>query len=176
MGQRSIVIAVILVIVALILGVVFVIRGIFFSPNVQKSTAPVSVATTVSVANALKDPIVYDGLTVDVNSSVSDWVTKRVFTLRDGNAGGLFGVSNTGQLIVIADKNFSLNKKTNDPNLGLGETVKVHVKGRIRIMNKLELSQAMGIDLDKGDIKLDDNNLSSWKEGSVLILESVEKL
>lgn len=186
MESRTRLIVIALVSVAVVLAVIFLIRGIFSivnrkapatSTTVSKSTNPVSVTKlTVDASNINKDPLVYDGLTVEVNSKVSDWITKKIFTLNAGTSGGIFGGSG-GQLLVISDKTFPLHKTTAEQGLGLGELVNVHLIGRVRIMDRVELGRVIGIDLDNKDLQLDDNGLlSSWKEGPVLILDSVDKL
>ena len=67
-------------------------------------------------------------------------------------------------------------KDTTGKEVGLGETVNVKVKGRVRIVSREELSLFLGLDVDGDDIKLDDNNIANWREGSILLADTVEKL
>lgn len=177
MGQKSIILTIGLIIFAVIFGLVFLVSHI--NPSSKKKSATttpiVAVKKTVSVDDITNDPLVYEGLTVEVDSQINDWVTKRAFTVTSAAAGGLFGGGGGGkQLLVIREKPFSLPAKTNV--LGLGETVNVHMKGRTVILNKKQLANVLGVDLDSDTFKLDDNNISSWQLGSVLLLDSVEKV
>lgn len=170
-----------LVSVAVFLALLFLVRGIASivsknSNQAQKtSNKPVPIVKlTVSAANIIKDPLVYDGLTVEINSNVSDWITKNVFALNAGSSSLLGGTS--GQLIVASSKKFTLNTSSDQKGLGLGENANVHIRGRVIIVNREEFKRITGIDLDGSDIKLDDNKISNWKEGPIIILDSVEKL
>lgn len=169
-----------LISIAVILAVIFLIKGISSiagkNSQSQKTNTKIVPVTSLTVdpVNINKDPLVYDGLTVDINSTVSDWVTKKIFALNAGT-NTFFGGS-AGQLIVISSKEFPLHRKSDEKGLGLGETVNVHVRGRVRIVSRAELSRITGIDLDGKDIQLDDNSISGWTEGPVIILDSVEKL
>jgi len=72
---------------------------------------------------------------------------------------------------------FNLPKTTTDKNLGLGETVNVQIKGRVVLLDRAQLGNALGYDLDGEDAKLIKNSLvSTWERGNVLLLESVEKI
>jgi len=53
------------------------------------------------VASIVNDPLAYDGLTVEIDSQISDWVTKKSFTL--GSSGGIFGGGGQ-QLLVVSEK------------------------------------------------------------------------
>ncbi|GEM_PF-3279517 len=173
MGQKSILLTIGVIIFA-VLFVVLLILSRLESPT-NKKTAQKAVVTpknTINTVDIINDPLVYDGLTVEVDSKISDWITKRSFTVSTGK--GLLGGS--GQLLVISKSSFTLPQNAPKNGIGLGETVNVHLKGRVRIMDRVELGRALGLDLDGKDIKLDDNSIDSWKEGSVLLLTSVEKL
>ena len=175
MGQKSILISIVVIIFAVIFAVLFILSRATIPTRTQKAQAEAQAApkTAVNAIDIIEDPIVYDGLTVEIDSRITDWVTKRVFTVNAGS-GGLLGKQ--GQLLVINKDTFTLPKYAPKGGIGLGEIVNVKLKGRVRIMSRIELEQAMGIDLDAGDIKLDDNNIDNWDEGSVLLLTSVEKL
>lgn len=183
MGKREILITIGVILFIVVFVVLFILSRITPNTNMnanrntRNTTANVTPGAEVkkeiiSVNNIVTDPLVYDGLDVEVESKVVDWVTKRVFTV--GSSGGFLS-SGGKRLIVVGRDNFKLPKDTTGTELGLGETVNVHLKGRVRIMNKEELGTLMGIDLEGTDIKLDDGNTDSWSEGSVLILQSVER-
>ncbi len=185
MGKREILITVGVILFIVVFVILFVLSRITPSTTTNRNTGNNTTNTTsakttpavkkeiISVTNIVTDPLVYDGLDVEVQSKVVDWVTKRVFTV--GSSGGF--LSNGGKrLIVVGRDNFKLPKDTTGTELGLGETVNVHLKGRVRIMDKEELGTLMGVDLEGTDIKLDDGNTDSWREGSVLILQSVERI
>lgn len=185
MGRREILITVGVILFIVLFVVLFILSRITPSTTTNrntknnttnststKNTTPLVKKEIISVNNIVTDPLVYDGLDVEVESKVVDWVTKRVFTV--GSSGGF--LSNSGKrLLVVGRDDFKLPKDTKGTELGLGETVSVHLKGRVRIMNKEELGTLMGVDLEGTDIKLDDGNTDSWREGSVLILQSVER-
>lgn len=177
MGQKSILISIAVIIFVVIFAVVFILsRATSTGRKDQKAdTAQKSEATRVLVSapDVINDPLVYDGLTVEVEAPITDWVTKRSFTV-NASGRGLLGVP--GQLLVVSKTPFKLPKDTKDTEVGLGETVQVHLKGRVRIVSRAELTRVLGLDVDGEDIKLDDNNIDNWKEGSILLLTSVEKL
>ncbi len=184
MESRTRLIVIALVSIAVVLAVIFLIRGILSlanrkAPNTQTTTSKTVAKITpltVDAASINKDPLVYDGLDVEVNSRVSDWITKKIFALSAGSSGGLFGRTG-GQLVVVSKNVFPLHQNSAEQGLGLGELVSVHVKGRVVIMDRVELGRVIGTDLDNKDLQLDDNSiLSSWKEGPVLLLDSVEEL
>lgn len=171
-----------LITIAVFLALLFLVRGIASiaskNSNQAQNTAskPVPVKKlTVGASSVIKDPLVYDGLTVEINSNVSDWITKSVFAVNAG-ASSMFLGGTSGQLIIVSNKPFPLHKSSDEKGLGLGQTVSVSIKGRVRIVNREEFKRITGIDLDGSDIKLDDNKISTWKEGPIIILDSVEKL
>lgn len=173
MGQRTILATIALVIFAIIFVSLFVLSRIQSRTDTKDTKAsPVAVKNTVSVANAVDDPLVYDGLTIEVEAPITDWVTKKSFTL--GSDGGILVPGK--QLFVIRSKQFKMPKDTTGKEVGLGETVNVKVKGRVRIVSRVELSLFLGLDVDGEDIKLDDNNIANWQEGTILLADTVEKL
>jgi|SRR3989344_3848261 len=177
MRQGLILFSIGLIIIAVIFVILLTIQGlqpVVNNTNTQKKEAEAK--KTVNVTDVIHDPLVYDGLTVEVEAVINDWVTKKAFTLSVPSTGGLFGGRRQEQLLVIAKEPFPLPNATKGKEIGLGELVSVHVKGRVRIMSRTELGQELDIDLDGTDIKLDDNNINKWTEGSVLLVETVEKL
>lgn len=175
MGQKAIIISIVVTIFAVIFAMLFILSRATTPTRTQKAQAQAQIApkTTVSANDVISDPLVYDGLTVEIDTRITDWVTKKSFTVAAGG-GGLLG--GQGQLLIISKNTFVLPKDTPKGGIGLGETVNVKLKGRVRIMDRVELERAMGIDLDGEDIKLDDNNIDNWDEASVLLLHSVEKI
>lgn len=176
MGRREILITigvVLFIVVFIVLFILSRIQPVVSNTNKQSNSKTPIVANKalIPVANIMSDPLVYDGLTVEVDSKVTDWITKRVFTV--GNNTSLLGGGR--QLIVVAPKNFELPKDTEGKELGIGELENVHLKGKVRIMDNVELGRVMGIDLEGSDIKLDDGIAGSFTEASVLLLDSVEK-
>ena len=133
----------------------------------------------VVVLDVVQDPLVYDGLTIQVEAPITDWVTKKSFTLFTGQRAGLLAGGEQSQLLVITRNPLPLPIDAEGSEVGLGETINVRIIGRVRIMDRAELGRALGIDFDaeKSDIELDDNEaIVEWEEGSVIIAESVEKL
>ncbi|MBI2621628.1 MAG: hypothetical protein HYW63_03235 [Candidatus Levybacteria bacterium] len=172
MGQRSILISIVVIIFAVIFILLFILSRAT-QPAKEDARDKETVKITVEAANVIKDPLVYDGLTVEVDSQITDWVTKRVFFV---NAGGQGLLGQQGRLLIISKTIFVLPKDTVEGEVGLGETVNVHLKGRVRIMDRVELERAIGLPLDGKDIALDDSGIGRWSEGSVLLLHSVERL
>jgi len=178
MGRRSLIISIGVIIFAVIFIVLFLLSRLTAPSDKNKKLqnakeAQAAVKTTISTNDIISDPLVYDGLIVDVETQIIDWVTKRVFAVNAGTGGLL---RQTGQLLVISKTPFMLPKDIKDGSIGLGETVNVRLTGRVRIMDRVELERALGLPLDGEDIKLDDNSLHRWKEGSVLLLHSIERL
>lgn len=178
MGAKTILTLIIVVIIVAVLVIYFTIRGLLstYSQNTpaQQTTQQV-VKNTIDVAQIIDDPLVFDGLTVEVEAQITDWVTKKSFTIQVPSQGGIFG-GGVRQLLVIASKDFPLPKNTTKEGVGVGELVNIHLKGVVRIMDRLELGQALGLDLDGTEITLDDNNIDKWEEGSIILVESVKKI
>ncbi|KKR77063.1 MAG: hypothetical protein UU21_C0001G0117 [Candidatus Levybacteria bacterium GW2011_GWA2_40_8] len=136
----------------------------------------------IPAIDVVEDPLVYDGLTIEVEAPITDWITKRSFTVSTGQRAGLLAGGEQSELLIITKNPVPLAKDTKDKELGLGETVNVRIKGKARIVNRVELGRALGLDLGESqgegtDINLDDNEkIINWKEGSVILAESIEKL
>ncbi|MBI4098345.1 MAG: hypothetical protein HY426_04900 [Candidatus Levybacteria bacterium] len=173
MGQRTVLATIALIIFVIIFVALFVLSRIQPRTDTKKAdAAPAVVKQTVDAADVIDDPLVYDGLRVTVEAPISDWVTKKSFTLSTG--GGILNANK--QLLVVRKQAFKLPKDSAEKEVGLGETVSVRIKGRVRIVSREELSIFLGLDVEGEDIKLDDNNIANWAEGSILLADSVEKL
>lgn len=173
MGQRTVIATIALIIFVIIFVALLVLSRIQPRNDTKRAeTAPVVVKQTVDATDVIDDPLVYDGLRVTVEAPISDWVTKKSFTLSTG--GGLLNANK--QLLVVRKQPFKLPKDTAEKEVGLGETVNVRIKGRVRIVNRQELGIFLGLDIEGEDIKLDDNNIANWREGSILLADTVEKL
>lgn len=174
MGQKSIIAVIVLVIAIIVFGVLLALRG--SNPASKAKNNVVSAVATKTIVNASDitgDPLVYDGLNVEVESGVNSWVTKKSFMVT--SSGGAFG-SGGRSLLVVAKSPFALLEKTSPTQLSLGEKVKVHLKGKVTILSKEQLAKELGVDFESDEFKLDDNNIRSWTLGPVLILDSVEKI
>lgn len=175
MGPKSILIAVGLIILTIVFVISFIISRIGPSSNKKKiDTKKPAVEKSIKTADISNDPLVYDGLNIETESLITDWITERSFTLRAVPPSAFGGRGS--ELLVISKNPFPLPEKVTGKGIGLGETVNVRVKGRVVILDRIQLENALGIDLDGEQIKLDDNDLEDWELGSVLILESVEKI
>ena len=169
-----------LIILTVVVIFIFILSKVFDSKpeKVNKATPTPTVEMTnlVPASEIVNNPAVYEGYKLEVESNITDWVTNRSFTLNASSTKkGVFGSSGTSkkQLLVIAKYPFALPQDSEDANLGLGEKSKVLVKGQIQIMNREELEYALGGDLDESEIRLDNNNIDDWKEGPVLLLDSI---
>ena len=137
---------------------------------------------TIPALDVVEDPLVYDGLTIEVEGLVADWVTKRSFTVSKGQRGGLLTGGEGSELLIVTKDPLPLPKDAKESEVGLGELVNVRVQGRARITSRAELSRILGVDLgdeqnEDSDINLDDNDLIiDWRQGSIILAESVEKL
>ncbi len=176
MGQKTVIAAIILIIITFILAVIFVISRIIGGVGGGEEQKEEKEITTTPVANIVKDQFVYDGLSLEIEADISDWVTKNSFTVTAGGTGGLLGGSSRS-LYVVFDSPFSLPHQTSGENeLGLGELVRVNIKGRALILNREEVERALGISLDDEKLALDDSRINGWKFGIIFIADSVEKL
>lgn len=185
MGQKTVIIGIIAVIIAGILGLVFLISGIGPDDSANPATSAKTVVDKelISVSDIVSDPLVYDGLTVKVESTVTDWIDKRsfIFNSRSGN-GGLFGSNKVSSLLIIQKEPFRLSKNVAENELGLGELETVQVVGRVRIMTKAELEKELGRNFDDTKeniyddrIEYDDNLIYNWKKRPVILVHRVEK-
>jgi len=170
MNSRSLVIVVILAFFIVLIGWAFLSLGGSSKPNVTSGTTK----TLIDVADILGDPIVYNGLNVEVESQVSEWVTKKSFKV--STPGGAFGGG--GQpLFVIGKNQFSIPADSSSSEFGIGEKVRVHLKGRVAIINKDQLQKYLGENFDSDIFKaFDGNHLDGWTLGPVLLLDSVRKI
>ena len=173
MGQRSLLIAIGLIIFSVILVAFFVASRLQPGSKAEDTALNTQSASRnlVPVAEIVKSPLVYAGYNLEVDSQVSDWVTNKSFTFTAG--GSTFGGPGK-QLLVIAKQPFQLPQDPNDGKVGLGEITKVTVRGKIQILNREQLQLALGIDLDGAEIALDNNNINKWSEGPVLFANTVE--
>lgn len=121
----------------------------------------------VMVEDIIEDPIVFEGLNVEVTNQVSDWISKNAFKL--GRPGGLFGAPAQG-LLVIREEDFKLPKNSSENEIALGEEgSRVLVRGTVRIMSREQVQEALEVDLEKTDI-------GTFEETTVLVANRVERL
>jgi hypothetical protein len=180
MGQRTIIIGIIAIVIAGFLGLIFLIRGLARPAQSPRETVNTAVNENVIPVNQIvTDPYVYDGLRVEVEAKITDWVNKRAFTI--GNAGGFLGAPG-GELLIIREDAYRLPKDTEDPNVALGDTDTVHVKGRVRVMTREEVQRALGLDFEDDQenrwddrIEFDDNRIYGWDKRVVILASSVQK-
>jgi hypothetical protein len=179
MGQKSMILASVLIIFTVIVLFIFAITKVVGNRSskiektevTQTQTQPTNLVPASEIVNS---PLVYQGYTLEVDSKIVDWVTNKSFTLSAGaGGGGLFGGGNNKQLLVIAKNPYNLPQNPDDGKLGLGELTEVIAKGQIQIYNKQELEAALGISLDSSELALDNNNIDDWNEGPVLLLDSI---
>lgn len=120
---------VVLLIIGLVLLLFFLIRGIpFLNGPAELETRE---RNLVAVDDIVEDPVVFTGLTVDVEGPVIDWVAKRAFVIGE-NEGFLAGQG----LLVILPERFTLPTETADDELALGEETTIFVRGDVRIFNR----------------------------------------
>lgn len=179
MGSKTILGIIIFAVIAVIIAIFLVARG-FQSPKTPKQTTSkveeaIIQKRLVSITDINNDPLVYESLSIETEAEINDWVTKRAFTLSVRIGGGMLGGGRTEQLLVVSKNDFKLLPEISPKELGLGETVNVNVKGRVRFVDRETLEEILGISLDNELIKRDDNSISKWDKGSVLLLESVVK-
>lgn len=173
MNLKSLAILLGVAIIIVFIGGAFISLGSSSKPSTAPATAVLGTKPLVGVADIVGDPIVYNGLKVEVESQVLEWVTKKSFKV--GTVPGAFGGGGV-QLLVISQQPLSLPDANSAKKLGLGEKVNVHMKGRVIIVNKDQLKQYLGENFDSEEFKLDDNNLNGWTLGTILLLDSVEKI
>lgn len=192
MGQKSIILAIGLIIFAIILAAILVISRARSGSKTEtkkdtKNPAAIVLEKTneVKVIDVISDPLVYDGLNIEVEGNVSDWITKKSFTISSGtNQAGFFNSNNSNKkLLVIRSSDFKLPRETKGNGFALGDTGKVHIKGKARIINRKELSKLLNVSydekekiIDDPDLIIDDGQIESWIRGSVIIINSIEKV
>lgn len=178
MGQRSIVLAIALIIFTVILAVILVIgrirTGNSDAPKPEEEVAQVEVRDTVPVRDIITDPMVYNGVNLEVDSEITGWATNRAFYFSTVIGAG-FGGGNRKNLLVVAKNPFTLPQDPNDGKIGLGETVEATAKGKIEIMNEEQLEETLGVDFDDPNNALYDAFLRNWELGPVLVLSEVNQ-
>lgn len=176
MSTRSIFIIIFIIVVAVIGTLFLLTRGIRSNVKVdEKANVEVIEDNSVKLGSAVDDPIVFNRAPIEIQSHISDWVTERSFILSESNQGGFFGGGRTRELLVISDKAFDLPQHASGKELARGDEVNVKITGTLHILDRDELSEKLGLDLDGEEIKLDDGNIEEWKLGPVFYVESVEK-
>jgi len=188
MGQKSIILAIALIIFAVILGIVFMISRIRTdSTDNTDTTTKTPIAekdTTIRVTDVVNDPNVYSEITIEVEGPVTDWLNKKAFIVSNtSERGGIFNNTRRTDLIVISDKNFKLPKDTKGAELGLGETSNVLLEGKVKIVTAEELARILGLSYDEEEGAINDSNMllddfpiEDFRRGSIILLESVEKV
>lgn len=180
MGPKVIFGIIVVIVIAVALVIFTLLKGVRDSSpggkpkNVVEET--LSVKKNIAVEDIVNDPLVYEGLTVEVESEINDWDTKKSFSLFKNTQGGVFNSNKGARLIVIHKTNFKLPTNTSGKEVGLGETVAVHIRGKVVILDKDGLEKALGVDLDSPEFELDDSTREEWEIGPVLLSDSVEKL
>ena len=136
MGQRSIIILTILIIITVVFGVLFLVSRLLSGGGDEAPDNETEAVSTLTPAgNIVKDPVVYDNLTLEIESSITDWVTKNSFTLLAGG-GGAFG-GGKRQLYVVFDKNFKLFYGENDLCLRIKKTgLSVYHNSKVTIIHR----------------------------------------
>src|SRR3989338_292754 len=180
MGSKVIFGIIVVVIIAVTLVIFTLLKGARDSSPAGKPKNAVEetldVKKNIAVENIVNDPLVYEGLTMEVESEINDWNTKKSFSLFKQTQGGVFNSGRGARLIVINKKDFRLPANTTGKEVGLGEIIPVHIRGKVAILTKSELEKALGVDLDSSEFALDDSQLEKWEIGAVLLADTVEKL
>lgn len=125
---------------------------------------------TVDPATIGANPLTFENATVETEGDISDWLTSKSFSL---GGGGSF--SNGNPIIVINKNTFPSPSSASDGQLALGQNVKVHIKGKVVVLNREQLGKELGIDMDSQKTQLEPT-LYGWQLGVVILSESVQKL
>lgn len=88
----------------------------------------------VTIAEIIKDPAVYEGLTVTIDGSIQDWVTKNAFVVAQPGTTGL---------LVIAESDFPNPENVAQEELALGDNSKIEAQGRVVVMTQEEIEQRL---------------------------------
>ncbi len=163
------------IIILAVIGIIVVFVLTLIVGAIRKpSTNPVDKVANkalIRVEDVVAEPLVFDGLDIEVEANVSTWVNKKSFFV--GVGGGPFGGST--DLLVIYKENFPLPKDAATHELGLGEKLRVHVIGRARIVNREKLEELLGIDLDSEEAPITNLGFSNWGEQIVILATNVDK-
>lgn len=178
MGQKSIILAVALIIFTIILMIVFVfsrIRANDSPKNAEnETTEQIALRNVVPVADIINDPEVYEGYSLEVDAEISNWATNRSFFFTETIGGGGLGGGTRKSLLVIAPQPFQLPQESTDDAVGLGEIARVTAKGTVQILNKEQLEAALGIDLENPKETLYDTSIKKWTLGPALMLSDLQ--
>jgi hypothetical protein len=148
MGSRSIILAVALIIFTVILAIALVVgrfrTGKSVEKKVEETVTQEAPRDTVEVVDIINDPMVYNGVNLEIDSEITGWATNRAFYF-SATFGGGFGGGQKRSLLVVAKEPFTLPQDPNDDKVGLGETTKVKSKGKIEVMNEEQLEKTLGV-------------------------------
>ncbi len=175
MGQKSIILAIGLIIFTIILAVLFVIGRMKSNTPSQADETPMEASTrnVVPVADIISEPMVYDEYSLEVDSEITGWVTNRAFLFGARIGSGISG-GRTRYLLAVGSSPFQLPQDPNDGKVGLGENARVTAKGRVEIMNKDQLEATLGIDLDDPNNALYSDAIKDWNLGPVLVINELK--
>lgn len=177
MGQKSLFLAVGLIVFAVVLTILFIVSRVVGSPSKNTTKTETTNSTTIEnvvpVNKIINDPAVYDGYSLAVNSQVSGWSTSKSFYFI-AQSSGILNNGTKGVLLVIAKDPFQLPQDSDDDRLGLGENATVVAKGTVVVLNREQLQDALGVDIEDPVITLNNSIIDNWTLGPVLILSSVE--
>lgn len=133
---------------------------------------PIAKQTNVEIGKVVDEPLVFDGLSIEIEGTITRWINKRTFYVSSG--GGVFEGSSS--LLVISSSDYPLPKDAGSNQPGLGEEAKVHIVGKARIIDKEKLTELTTIDLNSDKKEISDTGLASWDRGIVIVADKVEKL
>lgn len=102
----------------------------------------------VVIKEILREPKVYEGLTVTLRGRIQDWVTKRAFTLPNVSSG-------SGEVLVIVPNDLPSPESVSEDQLALGDNTLVEVRGEVKILSQGEIERILGVSFD-------DPNLSQF--------------
>lgn len=119
----------------------------------------------VVVAEIVKEPLVYDGLTVTLEGRSVDWLTKKSFTLNEPD------VKKTAKILVIAPRDLPNPEDVDDKELALGDNTLVRVTGQVRILSEEDIERRLGVDFDSRHLRG-----YNFNDKPVLVATSVEEL
>lgn len=173
MGQKSVLLAIILIVLAVVLAIVFVISRVRGGGDSTPVPTPLETRRLIDVNSVVFNPLVFSGQTVEIESNVSDWITNRSFTIAQPRSA--LGSRNP-ELLLISQNQFKLPENAGDTELGLGELGRVKIRGRVEILNRTQLEDRLGVDIDSPEFALDDNTIEEWELGPVVLVNFVEKL
>jgi len=98
-----------------------------------------------SIAEVVGHKYVYQDLEMELTGVVRNWIDKRTFVISDPTRGTT--LSDPPLMLVVNRSEFRLAGDTEEGQLALGQRVGISLTGTVRVFNRIDVENQLGVDL-----------------------------